>query len=250
MTEIRLPSFNDFSPVILQGDLQSCLAVIRDSGGDDQLVHQAWAKLYFDGEQNKRSTTNIPATLRSTGLRTDKRPLTLSVVGNQILDAASKEQAAIEFCAHLLREKNCKLVIEALNSLTMRKIPVTKASLKQELMKLGVTGLSNNTTDHSTFKNWLIHSGLVSTTGAPIDAKIKAILGISGTEIDEFKSLSLGQQVFLHLLRKQYETASGPFPVNHLLRECMTNQPHLFDEAQFAKKVRTPLIRDTLQKSG
>ena len=168
--------------------------------------------------------------------------MVLSEAGERILAAGSKDAAAKKFCAHLLREKNAKLLIEALASLRKRKIAITKPSLKSELAGLGVTGLANNTTDHSTLKNWMIEAGLVTAEGDPIDAEIKLILGISSTEIDEFKSLTLGQQVFLQLLRKQHETSSGPFQVSALLRECMTSHPHLFDEAQFAKKVRQPLL--------
>lgn len=242
MPEIRLPSFNDFSPVILKSDLQSCLQIVKSSGGDDKVVVKAWADMYFKGVENKRSSTNIPASLRSLGLTTGTRPLELSDVGEHILAAATKMAALKEFCAHLLRKKNAKLLIEALSSMRKRKATITKPTLKKELMGLGVKGLSNNTTDHSTLKNWMIEAGLLGSDCDPNDAEIKSILGISSTEIDEFKSLSLGQQVFLELLRKEHETGKAPFQVASLLREFRTNNSFLFDEAQFAKKVRQPLV--------
>jgi len=238
---LRLPSFNDFSPVILEGGLRPCLQIIKNGGGDPAII-LAWAKLYFKGVENKRSSTNIPATLRSIGLINESRPLTLSSAGEAILNATSDAEANEAFCSHILKERNGKLVIEALASLRKRHVSISKVSLKNELVGLGVTGLSNNTTDHSTLKNWLIHAGLVSAEGDPNDLAIKRILGISTVEIDAFKSLSLGQQVFLQLLRKRYEGSSGPFLVSALFRECMENQPHLFDEAQFAKKIRQPLV--------
>lgn len=241
MPEIRLPSFNDFSPEILKGDLRPCLQAVIDGGGDDKKVIRKWGDEYFGGVENKRSSTNIPATLRSTGLSTGVRPLALSPVGLSILAATTADEAAKLFCAYLLKEKNAKLLIEALSAMRKRKVRITKPTLKDELKSLGVSGLSNNTTDHSTLKNWLIYAGLVSAEGDPNDAEIKAILGISSTEIDEFKSLSLGQQVFLQLLRRMHETASGPFQVKNLFRECMEAHPHLFNDAQFAKQVRQPL---------
>ena len=241
MPETRLPSFNDFSPEILKGDLRPCLQAVVDGGGDDKKVISKWADEFFGGVANKRSSTNIPATLRSTGLSTGVRPLALSPVGLSILTAPTAPEAAKLFCAHLLKEKNGKLLIEALSAMRKRKVRITKPTLKDELKSLGVSGLSNNTTDHSTLKNWLIYAGLVSADGDPNDAEIKAILGISSTEIDEFKSLSLGQQVFLQLLRRIHETASGPFQVKDLFRECMEAHPHLFNDAQFAKQVRQPL---------
>lgn len=241
MSESRLPSFNDFSPEILGGDLRPCLQAIIDGGGDDKKVFKTWAAQYFQDKDNKRSTTNIPATLRSTGLSTGTRPLALSKVGENIRTAHSAQEASLLFCAHLLREKNAKVLIEALSAMRKRKTTITKSSLKDELKLRGIAGLSNNTTDHSTLKNWFIHAGLVSKAGDPNDISIKAILGISSSENDDFKSLTLGQQVFLHLLRKRHETDSSPFQVKELLKECIDKYPHLFDDAHFAKKVRQPL---------
>src|SRR4051812_15571506 len=124
MADLRLPSFNDFSPVILKHDLRPCLQAVIDGGGDDKAVFRIWDKEYFGGKANKRSTTNIPATLSSTGLSTGGRPLELSPVGKTILAASTAKDAAKLFCAHLLREKNGKLVIEALTALQKRKIRV------------------------------------------------------------------------------------------------------------------------------
>lgn len=241
MSELRLPSFNDFSPEILKQDLRPCLKAVVDGGGDDSKVIKAWADTYFKGVENKRSSCNISATLGSTGLSTRKRPITLSEIGKAILDAPTAKEATRLFCSHLLRNKNGKLVIEALAALKKRNIKVTKQSLKKELEALGVTKLSINTTDHSTLKNWLVEAGLVSEDGTPNDDEIKSLLGISSTEIDEFKSLSLGQQVFLELLRKSHETSEGPFLVMDLNRTCLSAHPHLFDEAQLARQVRIPL---------
>lgn len=243
MSDIRLPSFNDFSPTIIKEDIRTCLQAIIDGDGEDKKVFKAWADMYFSGIENKRSTTNIPATLRSTGLSTGKRPLALSSIGKTILAAPSPKEAAKIFCAHLLREKNAKVLIEALSAMKKRKVSITKNSLKSELKSLGVSGLSNNTTDHSTLKNWFIFSGLVNKDGEPNDEEIKDILGISSNELNEFKALSLGQQVFLNLLRKEHEISSGPFLVKDILRECIESHPHLFDEAQFAKKIRNPLVK-------
>ncbi len=241
MPETRLPSINDFSPDILKGDIRGCLQAVIDGGGNDQAVYDTWAKTYFNGAKNKRSKTNIPVTLRSTGLVAPGKPLTLSDIGKSVLAAPTAQEAAKLFCAHLLREKNAKILIESLSALRKRKQKITKATLKDELKARGITNLSNNTTDHSTIKNWFIHAGLVTKDGDPNDGEIKALLGISSSELDEFKSLSLGQQVFLHVLRRQHETSSGPFQVKDILKECMDNRPELFDDAHFARKIRRPL---------
>lgn len=242
MTEIRLPSFNDFSPVILKGDLRPCLKAVVDCGGDDQALKKVWANLYFKGVVNKRSTANLAATLRSTGLSTGARPVELSQIGIDVMNAPTALDAAKLFCGHLLREKNGKLLIEALTAMRKRRARITNASLQDELKQFGVSGLSTNTGDHPALKNWLIAAGLVSVKGDPIDAQIKMILGISATELDEFKNLSLGQQVFLHALRQRHEVDPGPFQSTSLFKECVEGWPHLFDQAQLAKKIRQPLV--------
>ena len=161
MVQKRLPSFNDFSPVILKWDLRPCLQAVVAGHGDDASVIQAWADMYFEGKQNKRSSANIPATLRSTGLTTGTRPLTLSDVGKAVLAAGSPRKAAEVFCAHLVREKHGDILLQALRALSERKVPVTKLALQNELVSLGIEGLSTNTTDHSTLKNWMVHGGLI-----------------------------------------------------------------------------------------
>lgn len=237
----RLPSFNDFSPAILHGDLRPCLQAILDGAGDDAKVVEAWQNHYFGGKANKRSSTNIPATLRSTGLSTGSRPISLSPIGLSVLGAGSPEEAAKIFCSHLIREKNGDVLLQALQALHRRHIPVTKQSLQAELRDLGITGLSTNTTDHTTLKNWLVVAGFLDASERPVDAVVKAVLGISVEEADELKSLPLPQQVFLQLLRREHETRTGPFSGASLLKPCLEHYPDLFDPSQFAKQVREPL---------
>lgn len=241
MTEKRLPSFNDFSPSILQGDLRPCLQAVLDGSGDDAKVAAAWQQRYFGGKVNKRSTTNIPATLRSTGLSTGKRPLSLSVIGQAVLSAGSAHQAVEIFCSHLIREKHGDLLLQALRALHRRGVPASKQSLQAELKSLGITGLSTNTTDHTTLKNWLVKAGFIDSSGQPVDSLVKSVLGISIEEADDLKSLPLAQQVFLQLVRREHVTGAGPFPAPALLKVCLEHYPDLFDPAQFAKKIRDPL---------
>ena len=241
MTKKRLPSFNDFSPNII-GDLRKCLAAVRDGAGNDQQVIQAWANDYFGGKSNNRSKTNIPATLSSTGLSTGKRPLELSPLGLEVLNAASDVEAAQVFCRGIIRERNGDLLLEAVAALRKRKESITKQSLKNELKSLGVTDLANATTDHTTLKNWMVVAGILDNEGTPNDVLLKALLGISATELDDWASLPLAQQVFLRQLRREHVLSEGPFMTRDLLRPCLELYPDLFNEAQFAKQVQKPLV--------
>jgi hypothetical protein len=238
----RLPSFNDFSPAILKGDLRPCLQAIADGGGDDANVIEKWTRLYFGGKKNKRASTNIPATLRSTGMTSGTRPMTLSAAGETVRLAPDAVEASRRFCTFLLKERNGLILVDALSALRVREEPITKQKLKAELEARGIEALSTNTTDHTTFKNWLAHAGLIDASGTPNDAALKSSIGISATEADELKSITLPQQIFLNLLRREHEVGTGHFHAKDLLRSCLDTYPHLFDESQFAKQVREPLM--------
>ena len=242
MVEKRLPSFNDFSPKILQGDLRACLAAVRDGAGDDKCVIQAWSEKYFGGKHNKRSSANIPATLRSTGLSTGGRPIELSPFGLEVLNACSAEEAAQIFCREIIRHRNGDILLDAIASLRKRKEEITKVSLKVELKRFGVASLSNATTDHTTLMSWMEEAKIIDEDGVPNDPLIKSLLGISATEMDEWAGLPLAQQVFLRQLRREHVLGPGPFPMRDLLRSCLELYPDLFDESQFAKQVQKPLV--------
>jgi hypothetical protein len=242
MTAKRLPSFNDFSPKILKGDLRVCLAAVRDGGGSDAKVIEVWDREFFGGKQNKRSKVNIPATLRSTGLTTGVRPMVLSEFGKVVLEASSPLEAAQLFCVGIINDRNGGLLLNALASLRRRNESITKESLKSELKREGVTSLSTNTTDHTTLKNWMIEAQIIDSQGVPNDLLLKKLLGISASEADDWDRLSLAQQIFLRQLRREHVSSAGPFPVKELLRPCMEMYPDLFDPAQFSRQIQKPLV--------
>lgn len=165
MSENRLPSFNDFSPAILREDLRKCLQHVVNFEGDDEALIEAWADEYFEGKTNKRSSSNIPVTLKSTGLSTGARPIKLSDVGMSVLAAASAIEAAKVFCAHIIKNKNGDKLLAAIHVLGKRSIAISKTSLQEELKAQGIVGLSTNTTDHSTLKNWMVFAGIVTEDG-------------------------------------------------------------------------------------
>ena len=219
------------------------MQAVIDAKGDDAKVIDAWDKAYFGGKRNKRSSTNIPATLKSTGLSTGVRPIALSKAGKDILNAPTAEEATRRFCKHLLFEKNGRVLLEAIGSIRKRDEGISKKSLKKELEGIGVTGLSTNTTDHTTLKNWFIACKIIDAEGKPDEVAIKGMLGISSAEIDEFQALTLGQQVFLRQLRRAHVSDTPPFLARDLFAQCLDEYPDLLDESQFASKVRDPLVK-------
>lgn len=246
---MRIPSFNDFSPGILEKafgepDLRRALAPVVAHQGDRTTTVDIWASEIFEGAKNKRSSTNIPATLHSTGLlETDSWKLT--EVGQEVLNAESSKRAAEVFAAFVLSEKNGIVLIDAIRSLNMRSESVTKASLKKELVSQGIEGLSTATTDHTTLQNWLVVAGVLGPRAEnfePKDSALKKLLGISVSERAALHSLPLPQQVFLSVLRRMVETeASHELPVSLVFSECARDYKDHFDESQISSKVLQPL---------
>lgn len=239
----RIPSFNDFSPGTLGKDLRPVLTVVASHSKADSTIIAEWKKSVFPGWNDKRVATNIPATLSSTGLTTG-RPMELSLFGKSVQAAKSSDEAAQIFCAELIKNNNGHLLLEAIRSLSQRGDQATKQSLQLELSRLGIQ-LSNDTTDHTTLKNWMIEAGIVTEKkrGFPTvnDVVLKKLTGISSSEANQLESLTLAQQVFLQLLRKLHVTEAGPFNIESLYTECKTAAPHAFGTANFAKAVKEPL---------
>jgi hypothetical protein len=198
MQEIRLPSFNDFSPRIIKEDIAACLNVIEKHHGNRKKIIKEWADIYFDGLENNRSSTNIPSTLTSTGLAEGKKTIQLTEVGNSILKARTPKEAAIIFCKHLYQNKNAHLLIEAVKQLKGENKKITKETLKKELSKLGISKLSSGTTDHTTLLNWFKYCGIINSDLSLNKSIIKSALGVTSDEIDLIQGLDPGQKQFIY----------------------------------------------------
>jgi Restriction endonuclease len=243
MTLLRIPSFNDFSVGLLNGDLRPVLAAVQRHSGDEVAIFNDLGTSVLAGWAIKRIQTNIPATLGNTGL-TNGRPLKLSAFGQRVLSAPTPIEAAEIFCTEIIQSHNGSKLIEAIQALHKKGERATKFTLQSELAQLNVK-LSNDTTDHTTLKNWMIAAKIVKEprSGFPEidDVNLKRLTGISSGEADEFQSLTLGQQTFLHLLRKLHITGTGPFQIQYLYSECKSIQPHAYGNANFASLVKDPL---------
>jgi hypothetical protein len=242
MKETRLPSFNDFSPIIINRDIAQCLKVIKKHNGDRKAIINEWAQIYFKGVSNKRSSANIPATLKSTGLTEGKDPIKLTDLAESIIKATTASEGAAIFCKHLYQNKNANLLVEAIKQLNAESKKPTKENLKKELVKLGIKKLSSATTDHTTLLNWFIFAGIINADFTINDRALKDTMGVTSAEIDLLQELTEGQKYFVYCLRKRHEMEEGPFAVTELLSECIHKYPHLYDDDQFAKKIRNPLI--------
>lgn len=93
---MRLPSFNDVSPVIMQHDIRLPLQIVARHEGDREGAIAEFANLFFGGKANGRSRVNVPATLTSTGLL-EGATFSLTAFGRRVLAARSAEEAAKEF---------------------------------------------------------------------------------------------------------------------------------------------------------
>ncbi|MBW8911976.1 MAG: hypothetical protein JF564_08865, partial [Sphingomonas sp.] len=144
-----------------------------------------WDRAFFNSAGNKRAGTNIPATLGSLGLMS-RTPLALTDAGKAVLAAPNAVAAAQRMVRHVVDTRNGMAIIDAIRSLNTRGEALSKDSLKRELEIIGIEGLSNATTDHTTLLNWMIEAGLFERDGRAnpqaSEAEMKAVLGISASE--------------------------------------------------------------------
>lgn len=240
----RLPSFNDFSPGII-GDVRRPLEILDRLAPAMTAVVAEWDRTFFASAGNKRAGTNIPATLSSLGLMT-RTPLALTEAGKTILAAPDSVEAARRLARHVVDTRNGMAIIDAVRSLNLRGDTLSKDSLKRELEMIGIEGLSNATTDHTTLLNWMIEAGLFSrearSNPIPDEDVMKAALGISASERSSFAELPLSQQIFLQVLRRVAEASGGvEIPAKQVIDECLREHRARFDEDQIRAKVIRPL---------
>lgn len=240
----RLPSFNDFSPGII-GDAREPLRILDKLAPDIPAVVAEWDRVFFKSAGNKRASTNIPATLTSLGLMT-RTPFGLTEAGKAILAAPDAVTAAQLLARHIVDTSNGMVIVDAVRSLNLRGEKLSKDSLKRELEIIGIKGLSNATTDHTTLLNWMIEGGLFKRSGSsnpqPDEVVMKAVLGISAAERSSFADLPLSQQIFLQVLRRVAEsTGGGEIAAKQIIDECLRDHQTRFDEDQIRGKVIKPL---------
>lgn len=237
----RIPSFNDFSPGIID-DIREVLKAVATNSPDKNTIYKAWAALNFKGSVNKRSTTNAQATLTSSGMLVGGT-MALTAAGKDVAAAPTKEEAAARFSAHIIKEKNGLLLLKAIGALRARAEKVTKASLQKEL-KLFDVPLSTGTTDHTTLANWMAEGGLLDKKKnfEPDDARIKTLTGLSVSEAQEWDSLPIQQQIFVQKLRRLAELDAGQtVTTKRIYDESLAEHPVLFDGSQLQRKVVAPL---------
>ncbi|MCA1197846.1 restriction endonuclease [Sphingomonas sp. R647] len=175
-----------------------------------------------------------------------RTPLALTEAGKAILAAPDSVEAARRLARHVVDTRNGMAIIDAVRSLNLRGDRLSKDSLKRELEVIGIEGLSNATTDHTTLLNWMIEAGLFSREGLsnpqPNEEVMKTALGISASERSSFAELPLGQQIFLQVLRRVAEANGGAeIPAKQIIDECLRDHRARFDEDQIRAKVIKPL---------
>jgi hypothetical protein len=256
---IRLPSFNDFSPGILSEDVRQPLLIVRRFAGDRERAFREFAKRFFKGVDKKRASTNVPSTLTNTGL-VDPETFTLTDFGNEVADQPTAQGAARVFMQRLILEHYGYLLIDAIRAIyRKRELGGRKKLLKRELNLLGVE-LSNATTDHTTFENWLITAGVVVEEGnfhRIDDAVLRELVGADDDEIAQLLSMDPGHRLFLQIVRRRAETTplGEDMAAAPIYDECLRTAPAWFVEDQLRKKVVEPLeeagwISASVAKSG
>jgi hypothetical protein len=245
---VRLPSFNDFSPGILGGDVRRPLSIVDRHPNDRGAAVAEFAREFFKSKASQRSKANVPATLTSTGL-VDRDTFALTEFGRDVLFQPDARAAARAFARGLLLAPSGMLLIEAIRALwRKREGGSRKALLKRELESLGIEGLARATTDHTTFENWLVEAGLVVEEGGyrrPDDEALRDVVGVGSDEFSDLLALDDAQQLFLRVIRRRTEVEgiTCDLRLAEVYDECRRNASALFGkDDQFRSSLVNPLV--------
>ncbi len=240
---MRIPSFNDFSPGILNKDIRPFLEAASLEGNDKVIERISQLTSW---NQNSKRIGNIIITLRNTGLIEKGDPIRPTAFGISVKTAPSAEAAAGLFCAEIIKNQNGMKLIDAIILLKGRQQRITKESLQAALTNIGISNLSNNTTDHTTLKNWMVEAKILEPqAGGDLEVNnqvLKLLTGISFQEHDELEMLSPAQRTFLTVLYDRHGISDGPYSAADILSECKEIDPHSFANASFAQRVKQPLV--------
>ena len=231
---IYLPSANEFT--ISQIDLVQCLKMASSSSSREEFIEEAW-KTYFlnnalsipdpvkRGEQQRKLAGNVLIGLRNYQLVNDDDSLSLTEVGDNILD--DQENVKKIFGVHLFERLCGYQVLEATNILRKKGVsPRSKKHLSEELTALGLRTkkgmpISPTTTDHQKFVIWLKWCGFFTDDGA-LEWQEKTFveyLGKSSGSVSKLWSLSNEQYMFVKYLWDISSYEGEEFTVKSLIQD-------------------------------
>lgn len=203
MTDLRLPSANEFSPG--QIDLRKLLEVLRPGFVDRKSAVVAIAETFFPRASksigNKRSG-NVLIGAYGYGVW-DKDRYRLTSLGEGLADLDTDQEMWANLARHILLDLNGMELVASVRAMQLRGDPVNKESLARELSTRGFRSATGgqiplNTTDHFQMINWLRKAGVFAAKGYSVNNAV--LSNLTGHDIEDVLGvidLSEEQNLFL-----------------------------------------------------
>ena len=217
-TERRLPFAAEFSPG--QVELKEVLDLVAENAGDLNAIVAAIKDAYpkLKTEQRRK---NVLIAMGQYGLY-DSESKALSTFGEELRAAADDATRYEVFAKHILADLHGVDVLQVVRDLRTRQEKANKSTIDAELRMRGFK-LPADTTHHIIMLGWLQKAGLSSHAqpdGWEVDeGRVKELLGIALSTVDEWAALPQAQRFFLLSLQHIAQVAgTDPVPVKQVRR--------------------------------
>ena len=252
---LRLPASGEFSPG--QIDLRDVLEIASRLSGRRKEIVEALRLKYFANaaekrqsaaerlEQQQKRANNVLIGLKSYGLF-DTETASLTAVAKELLTTKDDPTLYKAFAAHILKNVQGMIVLQAVRDLQARGDRVTKDSLHRELERRGFS-LPTATTHHTQLLKWLEKAEVIATDrDYAMDEPLAAELaGVELQVLDKLAELPRDQKAFLTTLRSLGEThGTEVIRTQDVFEACKIQHGRIFKEDQLSARVLQPLARD------
>ena len=200
----RLTYTGDFSPGQMSS-ITKVLETIALAVGDRQKLKQAIAAAYPRIAAGAKREGNVLLSILAHGLL-DSDTLQFTDLANNILALPNETERSNLFAKFMIEKRMGIDVLQVVHDLRLRGDKANKTSIDKELRRRGFD-LPGDTTYHLFMLSWMARSGVCGYSRKQqsweVDNdRLRELIGISFTEVDQFASLTQTQRLFLRTLKK------------------------------------------------
>jgi hypothetical protein len=240
----KLTYTGDFS-LKQMGSLTKILNTIAPAVGDRTKLKESIVAEYPRIAAGAKREGNVLLSLIAHGLL-DSDTLQLTELAKELQALPTDKERVEKFAKHMIEKRMGIDVLQVVHDLGQRGEKANKTSIDKELHRRGFD-LPGDTTYHLFMLGWMAPSGVCSYEGGTWEVdndKLRELIGISFTEVDQFSALTQPQRLFLRTLQKigRIEGAK-PIQVTRVRKEAVARYGVEF-KGVMRERVINPLEKD------
>lgn len=246
--QLRVTPTYEFTPSTV--DLKGVLEIVRTNSGSRDSILKSMGDAYLSDtakdnpdpqyreEQRKKRAGNVLIALRAYGLFENSN---LTDLGKELLEEQDDSLRHSKFAAHILKHHHGVEVLAAVRDMQKRREKVTKESLNQELRRRGFQ-VPRASADPGRMRQWLDSAGVTSKKWEIDEHRLRALVGVTTSELQELEGLSREQRAFLTTLRRLATVhGSSPLPAKLVVDQAEQGWGSIFREDQLRATIFDPL---------